>query len=240
MKTESLCLHAGYEPGNGEPRVVPIVQSTTFKYSTTAEVAKLFDLADAGFFNSRLGNPTVDAVEQKIAALEAFETEDPDYSGYVKKDIFDKTASELAAKKKELNEKLTEDEQKKQKEQEEREELQSKYDKLLRESEVSKFKAKLLGMGYEEKLADATAEAMADGDTEKVFANQKKHLENVEKKVRAEALKDTPKPTPDGDSKTMTLEKLRKMSPQERYDYSVKNPEDYKALYTNNDTGGNE
>lgn len=159
---------------------------------------------------------------------------------YVKKDIFDKTASELAAKKKELNEKLTEDEQKKQKEQEEREELQSKYDKLLRESEVSKFKAKLLGMGYEEKLADATAEAMADGDTEKVFANQKKHLENVEKKVRAEALKDTPKPTPDGDSKTMTLEKLRKMSPQERYDYSVKNPEDYKALYTNNDTGGNE
>lgn len=84
--------------------------------------------------------------EQKIAALEAFETEDPDYSGYVKKDIFDKTASELAAKKKELNEKLTEDEQKKQEEQEEREELQSKYDKLLRESEVSKFKAKLLGM----------------------------------------------------------------------------------------------
>ena len=55
--------------------------------------------------------------EQKIATLEAFETEDPDYSGYVKKDIFDKTASELAAKKKELNEKLTEDEQKKQKEQ---------------------------------------------------------------------------------------------------------------------------
>jgi len=95
-------------------------------------------------------------------------------------------------------------------------------------------------MGYEEKLADATAEAMADGDTEKVFANQKKHLENVEKKVRAEALKDTPKPTPDGDSKAMTLEKLRKMSPQERYEYSVKNPEDYKALYNTTETGGNE
>ena len=70
MKTESLCLHAGYEPASGEPRVVPIVQSTTFKYSTTAEVAKLFDLAEAGFFYSRLGNPTVDAVEQKITALE--------------------------------------------------------------------------------------------------------------------------------------------------------------------------
>lgn len=170
--------------------------------------------------------------EQKLAALEGYDMPDPDYSGYVKKDVFDKTASELAAKKKELTEKMTEDEQKKQKEQEERDELQSKYDKLLHESEVSKFKAKLLGMGYDEKLADDTAEAMANGDSEKVFAYQKKHLEAVEKKVRAEALKDTPKPTGDGDSKTMTLEKFRKMSPQERYDFSVKNPEEYKALYT--------
>lgn len=177
--------------------------------------------------------------EEKLKALEGYDMPDPDYSGYVKKDVFDKTASELAAKKKELTEKLTEDEKKKQKEQEERTELQEKYDKLLHESEVAKFKAKLLGMGYEDKLAGETAEAMADGDTEKVFANQKKHLDSVEKKVRAEALKDTPKPTPDGDSKSMTLEKLRKMTPQERYDYSVKNPEEYKTLYSN-DAGGNE
>ena len=179
--------------------------------------------------------------EEVEAALEKV-TVPEDHSAEIErlKNALSKSNSEAAGYKKQLREKMTEDEQKKQKEQEEREELQSKYDKLLRESEVSKFKAKLLGMGYEEKLADATAEAMADGDTEKVFANQKKHLENVEKKVRAEALKDTPKPTPDGDSKMMTLEKLRKMSPQERYDYSVKNPEDYKALYTNNDTGGNE
>lgn len=70
MKLESLCLHAGYSPENGQPRVLPIAQSTTFKYDSTAEVAKLFDLAEAGFFYTRLGNPTVDAVEQKIAALE--------------------------------------------------------------------------------------------------------------------------------------------------------------------------
>ena len=70
MKTESLCLHAGYTPKNGEPRVVPIVQSTTFTYDSTAEVAKLFDLETSGFFYTRLGNPTVDAVEQKITALE--------------------------------------------------------------------------------------------------------------------------------------------------------------------------
>lgn len=173
--------------------------------------------------------------EQKLKALEEFDVADPDYSGYVKKDVFDQTASELAEKKKALKEKMTEDEAIKQKEKEEREKLQSDYEKLLRETTVSKDKAKLLALGYDEKLADETAEAMADGDSEKIFANQKKHLEAVEKKVRAEALKDTPKPTPDGDSKTMTLEKLRKMSPAERLEFSTNQPEEYKSLY-----GGNE
>ena len=169
--------------------------------------------------------------EDKLKALEEFEVEDPDYTGYVKKEVFDKTASELAEQKKQLKSKMTEDEAQKQKEQEERETLQANYEKLLRESNVSKNKAKLLALGYDEKLADETAEAIADGDTEKVFLNQKKHLEAVEKKVRAEALKDTPKPTPDGDSKTMTLDKLRKMSPAERLEFSTNHPEDYKTLY---------
>ncbi len=70
MQPESLCLHAGYEPANGAPRVVPIVQSTTYRYDSAEEIAKLFDLKSNGFFYSRIGNPTVDAVEQKIAALE--------------------------------------------------------------------------------------------------------------------------------------------------------------------------
>lgn len=173
--------------------------------------------------------------EEKLKALEGYDVPDPDYSGYVKKDMYDKTASELAEKKKQLQAKLTEDEAAKQKEQEERAELQSKYEKLLHENEVSKFKANLLAMGYDEKLASDTAEAMANGDTEKVFANQKKHLEAVEKRVRAEALKDTPKPTGDGDSKTMTLKKLREMTPAERLAFAEKNPEEYKELY-----GGNE
>ena len=169
-----------------------------------------------------------------MKALEGFDIPDPDYSGYVKKDVFDKTASELAGVKKQLKDKMTDDEAAKQKEQEEREELQSKYDKLLRESEISKHKAKLLGLGYDEKLADETAEAMADGDMEKVFANQKKHLDSVEKRVRADALKDTPKPTPDGDSKTMTLEKFRKLSPAERAAFFEEHPEEYKELYGGN------
>lgn len=70
MKIETKCLHSGYEPQNGEARTLPIYQSTTFKYDSTEQVAKLFDLSESGYFYSRIGNPTVDAVEKKIADLE--------------------------------------------------------------------------------------------------------------------------------------------------------------------------
>ena len=66
----TMCLREGYEPKNGEPNVLPIVQSTTYKYNSSVEVGKLFDLEEDGFFYTRLANPTVDAVEKKIAALE--------------------------------------------------------------------------------------------------------------------------------------------------------------------------
>lgn len=67
---ETKCIQSGYEPKNGEPRVVPIVQSTTFRYESADEMGQLFDLQKSGFFYSRLANPTVAAVEEKIAALE--------------------------------------------------------------------------------------------------------------------------------------------------------------------------
>ena len=70
MREETKCLHAGYTPKNGEPRVVPICQSTTYLYESTDEVGALFDLTKNGYFYSRIGNPTVCAVEEKIAALE--------------------------------------------------------------------------------------------------------------------------------------------------------------------------
>lgn len=70
MKIETKCLHAGYEPKNGEPRVLPIVQSTTYVYDSAAEVAAIFDDPTKGLCYSRFGNPTVMAVEDKIAALE--------------------------------------------------------------------------------------------------------------------------------------------------------------------------
>ncbi len=70
MKIETQCLHAGYSPKNGEPRVLPIYQSTTYRYDSTDHVGQLFDLTVAGHMYSRISNPTVAAVEEKIAALE--------------------------------------------------------------------------------------------------------------------------------------------------------------------------
>lgn len=70
MKPETLCVQAGWQPKKGEPRVLPIYQSTTFKYETSDQMAKLFDLEESGYFYTRLQNPTNDAVAAKIAALE--------------------------------------------------------------------------------------------------------------------------------------------------------------------------
>ena len=70
MRDETKCLHSGYTPGNGEPRVLPIVQSTTYVYDSAAEVAAIFDDPTRGLCYSRFGNPTVMAVEDKIADLE--------------------------------------------------------------------------------------------------------------------------------------------------------------------------
>ena len=67
---DTKCVQAGYTPGNGEPRQIPIIQSTTFKYSTSEDMAKLFDLEAEGYFYTRLQNPTNDYVAAKIAALE--------------------------------------------------------------------------------------------------------------------------------------------------------------------------
>ena len=70
MRDETKCLHAGYTPGNAEPRVLPIVQSITYAYDTAEEIAKVFDDPTLSLVYSRFGNPTVMAVEDKIAALE--------------------------------------------------------------------------------------------------------------------------------------------------------------------------
>lgn len=70
MRTDTKCIHAGYTPKNGEPRMIPIIESTTFKYDSSRDMGDLFDLKASGYFYSRLQNPTCDMVAAKLAALE--------------------------------------------------------------------------------------------------------------------------------------------------------------------------
>ena len=69
-KLNTRCVQGGYTPGNGEPRQIPIIQSTTFKYDTSEDMGRLFDLEAEGYFYTRLQNPTNDMVAAKIAELE--------------------------------------------------------------------------------------------------------------------------------------------------------------------------
>ena len=173
-------------------------------------------------------------LEQRLAALESYEMDEPDYSGYVTKEVFDKTASELANSKKQLREKMTAEELKAKEDAEKIEELTKERDALLREKTISAHKANYLALGYDEKLANETAEALANGELDKVFANQKKHNESVERKIRADVLKETPKPEGGTGSETITKEMFSKMSIAEQYKYSVEHPEEYKKLYGGN------
>lgn len=175
--------------------------------------------------------------EEKIAALQGFDFPDPDYSGYVKKELYDKAASDVAAWKKKHHDLLSEDERKQQEEAEKWANMEQELAGLKKEKTVSEYKAKLVSQGYDEELATATAAAMESGDMATVFANNQKFLDGYAKKIIADKLKRTPRGADGGTGGTMTKDALRKMSPAERYDFSQKHPEEYKALY---ETGGNE
>lgn len=169
--------------------------------------------------------------EEKLAALEAY---DPEKDGFVPKATFDATASEAAKFKKQLREKQTEEEAKAEKDKEEREALLARVEFLESERKVNTYVTSYLGMGYDEKLAKSSAEALVKGDMTTVFANQKIHIEATEKKLRSDRLDETPPPVGSGGGGAMTLEQFRKLSPKERYDFSQSNPEEYKALYGGN------
>ena len=132
------------------------------------------------------------------------------------KTALSKSNSEAADYKKQLREKMTDDERKAKEDAEKWAQVEKERDELLREKNVSINKARLLGLGYDEKLAGETAEAMVNGEIDKVFANQKIHLESVEKKIRADVLKETPKPA-GGGGKGMSMDDIMKIKdPVER------------------------
>ena len=154
--------------------------------------------------------------EQKLAALEGLDLPDADYSGYVKKDVFDKKAAEAANYKKQLDGKLSEEEKAKADRDQELMDLRTQVETLTKEKTISSYKAKYLADGYEEALAQSTAEALVSGDFDKVFANQKAFLEAHDKTLKAGLLDQTPNmPGGGGDKKTEDIklaEELAKRS----------------------------
>lgn len=135
---------------------------------------------------------TLEEVEKLLSKKEVLDKSE--LSNYVPKSTADKYAIEAAEFKKKYNSKLTEDEQKEAQRKAEQEELAAKYEQLLKESTVSKHKAKFLGLGYDEALAAETAEALAAGEMDKVFENQSKFNALREQSIKAEVLKTTPVP----------------------------------------------
>lgn len=141
--------------------------------------------------------------DEKVALLEKFTMPEPT-EGFIAKTQFDKVSSELAAAKKQLKEKLTEDEQREADRLAAEKEMKDELEVLRKEKTVNAHKASFLAQGYDEKLADKAAKAMADGDMNTVFTVMKQHGEDREKALRAEILKGTPTPPAgeDGDDKS--------------------------------------
>ena len=130
---------------------------------------------------------------EKVALLEKFTMPEPT-EGMIPKAQFDKVSSELAAAKKQLKDKMTEDEQREAERLAAEKEMKEELDTLRKEKTVNGHKASFLAQGFDEKLADKAAKAMADGDMTTVFSVMKQHGEDREKALKAEILKGTPTP----------------------------------------------
>lgn len=129
--------------------------------------------------------------EQKVAALEALQLPEPDHTGFVRKSVFDKTASELADWKRKHREQLSAEEREKQERDEEVAALRQQIADLNRRDTISGHKARFLELGYDAALAAETAVALVDGNADIVFANQKKFLESHDKAYKAQLMNST-------------------------------------------------
>lgn len=153
--------------------------------------------------------------EQKIEALTAFEMEEPDYTGYILKDEynkmkaqFDKAASELAEMKKQYKARLTDEEQKQAEHDEELETLRQKVQLMEQETAIAEIKANYISMGYDEELATDTARATVEGDNKRIFANHKKFLEAHDKAFEANLIANTPRPEGSSQATPITKEEI--------------------------------
>ncbi len=167
--------------------------------------------------------------EEKIAALEANFTSVAQHKANA-----DRAASEAADYKKKLRERMSEEEAKAAKAAEEYASLIERAEKAERELGVINYEKAYLAMGYDEKLARASAEALANGDMESVFKNQKLHADTREKALRTELLKNTPPPAAGKTDAGITKEQFSKMTLLEKQKFATENPEQYKEFYGGN------
>lgn len=151
--------------------------------------------------------------DEKVTALLGLDIpEKVDLSNHIEKSKYDKVASELAEAKKALKSKMSEDEVAKAQADADRKELEERYTELLRKSTIAEHTAKYLAMpGYDEKLARDAAEALFDGDTEKMFEVQKKANEAYEKAVKADLMKRNPTPEGSGGAEPEDVAQGRKI-----------------------------
>lgn len=172
--------------------------------------------------------------EEKLAALEALEIEEPDMSGFVKKDIADKYASEAASYKKQLREHMSEEEVAKAKAAEDMATVMAELETLRADKSISEYTTQFMGIGYDEALAKATAKALHEGDMSTLFKNHGKFVADREKVLKAELLKTTPTPPAGDGNKGVTREDFSKMSLDEKAKLAIENPDKYKEFYGGN------
>ena len=184
-------------------------------------------------FSKIEGYETMSA-EEKLAALEALELPDPDYSGYVKKDIADKYASEAASFKKQLRERMSEDEAAKAKAAEDMAAVMEELEHYRTKDAISEYTTQFMGIGYDEALARATATALQKGDMSVLFKNHAKFVADREKALKAELLKSTPTPPAGAGDKGLTKEMFQKMTLAEKQKFASENPDAYKEFYGGN------
>ena len=174
--------------------------------------------------------------EEKLKLLENYELPSPDYTGYIQKSAFDKTASELAETKRQLKAKMSEEEQKEAERQAEAQALQEELETLRKEKTVSTLRAEYVSLGYSAELAAKAAKAKVDGDTKTELETMKAFLDAQKQAYIKEALEGTPRPpagNPDGAS--ITKEQVNEMGYSEWLKLYNEQPTLYKQF-----TGGTE
>ncbi|MCQ2544307.1 MAG: hypothetical protein MJ126_09105 [Lachnospiraceae bacterium] len=166
--------------------------------------------------------------EQKLAALESYEYEADNTETLKLKEALNKASHDVAEYKRQIKEKMSEQERLEAERQEKDAEKEALLKSLLKEKDVSKYQAEFLKNGFNSDLALKSAEALADGDYTTVFANLKTYTEELDQKIRADVLRNTPGPKGGNENNaSVTLDQFKKMGYTERLEFRQKYPELY-------------